>query len=120
MSVPYRSPPYRSPPYRSPSLIGALGGKAPGGIAQTTGWSLFGNENNNNSQWGIFVTGGASRNTLANNRGSGTLVDLKLNGDSGGSVENIVAQGADHPLTVQDCGIDNIVSGNVTMADNCP
>jgi len=95
-------------------------GSQEGAEISATGWHLIRNTAHHNFI-GYVVADAANHNILANNAAwNNELADIILDGEyqdpyEAPSYENVLAVGSHQDLTVWDLGVDNIVSGNVTV-----
>ena len=108
-----------------PMGIPTPSGEIVGSETNATKWIVRGNRSHDNLDIGYLVIDGANENLLVNNQGGANgRYDIELAGDSERfgfftptSRETIVNAGKYTGLVVKDCGVDDIVNGDVELVD---
>ena len=97
------------------------------GEVPSKGWLVQDNRATGNA-WGYFIVDGANNNVWFNNAASrNRKLDIYLGGDVvpiygplPTSQNNLVVQDSHKRLTVKDCGLENVILGNVILSTDCP
>jgi hypothetical protein len=102
-----------------PALL--ISGQVVGSEQPATGWHVQNNSSSTNV-WGYAITDGSSMNVIANNAAADNGIDIEVLGDSTffgfftpAAFDNVIAVGPDASLSVHDCGLNTIVSGNASL-----
>lgn len=100
-----------------------ISGNLVGSDQSATAWHVHKNDARGNF-WGYAITDGSRDNILANNAASGNFIDVEVLGDSTffgfftpTASDSVIALGDDSGLTVHDCGVSTVISGNANVLD---